>query len=293
MVGGIFYEHGHRMVAAAVSTLVGIQALVLGLFETRKGVKRLGYLAFGAILLQAVLGGLTVIYLLPPAISSAHAGLAEIVFALTATLALMTSDRYRDGSLFDTAGLDDEGRESLRAALRLTAAATAVLYVQIIVGAVMRHTGAGLAVPDFPLAFGRLLPTATSLAARGVAVHLAHRFGALVALLLVALAARSLFRVRNVSRLFSTLGASWLVLVAAQITLGAFSIWSRKAVPITTAHLAVGALCWVTGVLAVISVSRASSLADSSERTVGSKPSAVPTSTTPALVERSPSGLIA
>src|SRR5438445_6765040 len=68
MVGGIFYEHGHRMVAAAVSTLVGVQMAVLLLFEKRKTVRRLGVIAFAAILTQAVLGGLTVLFLLPPAV---------------------------------------------------------------------------------------------------------------------------------------------------------------------------------------------------------------------------------
>ena len=76
MVGGILYEHGHRMIAALVSFFVGVQAGILLFREPRKSVKRLGVLAFAAILGQAVLGGLTVLLLLPPAISSAHAGLA-------------------------------------------------------------------------------------------------------------------------------------------------------------------------------------------------------------------------
>src|SRR5450631_3854222 len=96
MVGGILYEHGHRLIAAAVSTLVGLEMAMLVFFERRKTVKLLGIVAFVAILLQAVLGGLTVLLLLPPAISSAHAALAEIVFALTAVVALMCSKTWAD-----------------------------------------------------------------------------------------------------------------------------------------------------------------------------------------------------
>ena len=98
MVGGILYEHGHRLVAAAVSTLVGLEfgAIFFFLEGNRRVVKWLAGAAFGAILLQALLGGLTVLFLLPPAISSAHAALAEIVFALTAVVALMCSKTWDD-----------------------------------------------------------------------------------------------------------------------------------------------------------------------------------------------------
>ena len=96
MVGGILFEHGHRLVAAAVSTLVGLEMAMLFFFERRRTVKVLGAAAFAAILLQALLGGLTVLFLLPPAISSAHAALAEIVFALTAVVALVCSKAWRN-----------------------------------------------------------------------------------------------------------------------------------------------------------------------------------------------------
>jgi cytochrome c oxidase assembly protein subunit 15 len=166
MVGGILYEHGHRLVAAAVSALVGLEMAMLFFLERRKAVKLLGVAAFAAILTQAVLGGLTVLFLLPPAVSSAHAALAEIVFALTAVVALMCSRTWTDltagpSSLPFEENLSSNGAKA-RSAFRWTLLATAAIYVQIVLGAVMRHTGAGLAIPDFPAAFGASGPPRTS-----------------------------------------------------------------------------------------------------------------------------------
>ena len=259
MVGGILYEHGHRLVAAAVSTLVGLELGALLFFlKGRKTVKRLAAAAFGAILLQAVLGGLTVLFLLPPAISSAHAALAEIVFALTAVVALMCSRTWNDltahpASLPFEENLSSNGAKA-RSAFRWTLLATAAIYVQIVLGAVMRHTGAGLAIPDFPAAFGGLWPSADELQRRGVGLHLAHRVGAVVVLVLVLAAVRALGRLSAVNPVFAGFAAAWTGLVTIQILLGALSIWSKKAPPLTAAHLAGGALCWVTGVLATVCV---------------------------------------
>ncbi len=142
----------------------------------------------------------------------------------------------------------------MRSAFRWTLIATAAIYVQIILGAVMRHTGAGLAIPDFPAAFGGLWPSADELQRRGVGLHLAHRLGAVVVLALVLAAVHALARLSAVAPVFPGFAAAWAGLVAIQILLGALSIWSKKAPPLTAAHLAGGALCWVTGILAVVSV---------------------------------------
>jgi heme a synthase len=256
MVGGILYEHGHRLIAAAVSALVGLEMAMLFFLERRKTVKRLGVAAFAAILTQAVLGGLTVLLLLPPAVSSAHAALAEIVFALTAVVALMCSKTWNDLTAHPPSLPLEENLSSslpdLRSAFRATAIATAAIYAQIVLGAVMRHTGAGLAIPDFPTAFGGLWPSPEELQRPGVGIHLAHRLGAAAVVLLVFAAARALGRASAASPVFANLAATWTGLVTIQVLLGALSIWSRKAPSLTAAHLAGGALCWVTGVLATV-----------------------------------------
>jgi cytochrome c oxidase assembly protein subunit 15 len=257
MVGGIRYEHGHRLVAAAVSTLVGLEfGAFLFFFKERRTLKRLAGVAFFAILLQALLGGLTVIFLLPPAISSAHAALAEIVFALIATIALMCSKTWEDLGRIPSKG----NAPVVRRAFRWVVAATAAVYLQIVLGAVMRHTGAGLAIPDFPTAFGGVVPTFEELSRPGVPIHFAHRLMALAVVLLVFQAARVLSALPALPSLFAPAGAFWAGLVCLQAFLGASSIWSAKAVPLTVAHLATGALCWVTGVL--LSVALAAGFSD-------------------------------
>jgi cytochrome c oxidase assembly protein subunit 15 len=257
MVGGILYEHGHRLIAATVATMVGLQILVLGFGRTDRITFRLGLAAFGAILGQAVLGGMTVLFLLPPAVSSAHAGLAQIVFALTATTALRTSrfwDRFSEQApriAVDPAGLAKASRLALLAA--------GASYVQILLGAIVRHTGAGLAIPDWPLSFGKIVPTGSDWAASGVLAHFTHRAFAWVVVALVVVAALALRKLRGVPGL-GTLSTLWLVLLAVQVTLGATSVWTAKAVAITSAHLAVGGLLWITGVLAAVLLARLGAL---------------------------------
>src|SRR5437667_6640559 len=147
-VANILYEHGHRLIASTVGFLTIILAVWLWLSEPRRWMKWLGVGALGAVIAQGVLGGLTVMFFLPAPISTAHAGLAEIFFCITVAIALFTSPRWIDGGRL----VDDAG-------LRTFATTTTILiYCQILVGATMRHTGAGLAIPDFPLMFGHLWP---------------------------------------------------------------------------------------------------------------------------------------
>lgn len=252
MVGGILFEHGHRLVAAAVSTLVGLLVAVLLFAKAPRRLVTLAAAAFGAILAQAVLGGLTVIFRLPQVISAAHACLAQVVFALVAAIALLAA--LPEG---EEAG---EGAAELRGALeeawRRVTLATFAVYLQIALGAVMRHMGAGLAIPDFPTSFGGFLPPLSALARPEVAVHLAHRLGAVAVALLVIRAATSLTRLERLAPFFRKAATAWVVLLVAQATLGMFAIWTARAVPVTVAHLAVGGLCFVTGVLAAVRLAR-------------------------------------
>lgn len=258
MVGGILYEHGHRLVAATVATMVGFQILVLGFGRTDRTTFRLGLAAFGAILAQAVLGGITVLFLLPPAVSSAHAGLAQVVFALTAAIALRTSLLW--GRFSEAAPRAAVDGAAVSKASRLALLAAGASYLQILLGAIVRHTGAGLAIPDWPLSFGKLVPTGADWAASGVLAHFAHRTFAWVVVALVVAAALALRRLGSLPGL-ATLSTLWLVLLASQVALGATSVWTAKAVPITSAHLAVGGLLWIAGVLAAVLLSRLKALA--------------------------------
>lgn len=250
MVGGIFFEHGHRMVAGTVAILMLILAVWLNRREPRRWVRALGYTAMGTIVAQAVLGGVTVLLLLPPAVSATHACLAQAFFCLTVTIALVTSPKWwgaaaaaRSAAAAGNEAGAVEGRAFDRMSSCLAVFALATVYLQLVLGAVMRHMDAGLAIPDFPLAFGHLVPPHWS---TQIALHYAHRVWALaVSAAIIALAARILRTRRDDAPLTSP---AWmlLVLLPVQIALGALTVLSLKHPAVATAHLATGALVLAT-----------------------------------------------
>src|SRR5437763_8547027 len=127
-------EHGHRMFAGTIAFLTVLLAILLQRQERRPWVRRLGWSAVGAVLAQAVLGGVTVLLFLPPAVSIAHAGLAELFLCLVTTLAVVT------GRSFWAAPSGAVSAEA-RGVAALAGATTAMVYVQILLRAVMRHNG--------------------------------------------------------------------------------------------------------------------------------------------------------
>jgi len=232
MVGGIVYEHGHRMVATVVGMLMMMLAFWLWLKEPRKWVRQLGLVALLAVILQGVLGGITVLFLLPTAVSVSHGALAQAFFCMTICIAMFTSPNWQS----PVAKVEDSRRPSLQF---LTIITTAAVFLQLILGAVMRHTQSGLAIPDFPLAFGRLIPIFSS---EQIAIHFAHRLGAVVvSIVAIWTVTRILKQHRSESKLARP-AALLMGAVLLQITLGAFTIWTQKDIIITTAHVATGAL---------------------------------------------------
>src|SRR5690349_5415760 len=229
--GGVRFEYGHRVAAAAVTilmlTLMGWALRT----EPRRWVRNLALIAFGLIIVQAILGGITVLLELPLPIAVAHAATAQAFFCLTVALAVFTSPWFI------------EARPRAEAPVRvplgmLSAITTAVIYLQILVGAVMRHLGAGLAIPDFPLAFGMLVPPMWD---EYIAVNFAHRCGAvIVSAFIIWSFARVMCAHREEPQLRRPAEAL-LILLALQVSLGAITIWSLRAVLPTTAHVAIGA----------------------------------------------------
>ena len=233
MVGGVLFEHGHRLVAAMVGCLTLVLALWTVLREPRPAVRALGLLMLVAVILQGVLGGATVLYRLPLAVSVAHACLAQIFFCLAVTLAVVTGEGWlRVGPPLVA--------RNASALATLAALTTAVVFAQIVVGALMRHMKAGLAIPDFPLAFGRLIPP---LVTPLIVVNFVHRVGAL---LVVVLVGRTAIRVSADVVALRRLARLAIALVGVQITLGALTIWSARAVLPTTTHLVMGAALLAT-----------------------------------------------
>jgi cytochrome c oxidase assembly protein subunit 15 len=237
MVGGIFYEHGHRLIASTVGFLTIGLVIWVWRVDPRRWMRGLALCALGAVILQGVLGGLTVLYFLPAPISIGHAGLAQLFFCLTISVALFTSPGWRQPA---HPPADDE-----RLRVRLTVL-SALIYVQIILGATVRHLGAGLAIPDFPLALGRLVPNAWTTA---ISIHYAHRIGALL-VAADALATAAFIWGRHRGRREFTRPVLLLVTaIAAQITLGALVVLTRRDPIINTMHVATGAIVLGTSVL--------------------------------------------
>jgi len=232
MVGGIFYEHGHRMVAAFVGLLTFTLTIWVFLKERRIWLRRLTLVALGAVILQAILGGLTVLYLLPTPISIAHAALAQTFFCMTVALALFTSPNWTR-----SVPLPRNYKRSPSLSW-LCALTTGMVYSQLMLGALMRHTKAGLAIPDFPLAFGRIIPRFDSSA---ILIHFAHRVGAImVTMMVVWTVYRIISTYRSQTRLLRP-AIILAFLLVIQLMLGAMTIWSGKAIMITTFHVVTGA----------------------------------------------------
>lgn len=248
MVGGVLFEHGHRLIAGTV----GLSTLGLTIWfarsEARAWVRLIAWLAFGAVLAQSLLGGLTVLLRLPASVSVAHACLAQAFFCLTVGLALSTSRR------FTSAPPQPLGADHAPPLWVLGGTATLLVYIQLILGAIMRHTGAGLAIPDVPLAFGRLVPPFLSFE---IVIHYTHRVGALLTAIVVAWAAARVLRRHHDRSDLAGPARLALVLVAAQIGLGITTVATRLAVLPATAHVVTGALLLATCLVLTVRAARA------------------------------------
>lgn len=233
---GVLFEWGHRAIAGTVSILTLLLALWAWMAERRAWVRYTALAAFGLVVVQAVLGGLTVLFDLPLAFAVAHAMTGQAFFCLMVAIALFTSPRWQ--AMAPAARMP--GQASLTA---LAVATTGVIYVQIIIGALMRHMHAGLAIPDFPLAFGHLVPPMFSLP---IAVNFAHRCGAVVVTAMVLWTVARALRQYGDEPALRRPALALLVLLAAQIGLGAATVLSGRAVIATTSHVAVGAAVLAT-----------------------------------------------
>src|SRR5262245_60957926 len=239
-VGGIFFEHSHRLVASFVGFLTVVLTLWTWFGERRIWVRWLAVAALSAVILQGVLGGLTVLFLLPAPISTLHACLAQTFFCLVIGIAVFTSPQWRRGLPF--IGSDAE----ISSVPALCAATTTAVYVQLILGSLMRHTAAGLAIPDFPLALCHLIPPFTS---NKVIIHFAHRVGALVVTSLIVWTFIRVARSYSANSFLFRPALAMTILLGIQLTLGAITVWSAKSIIPTTVHVLTGALLLGTSFL--------------------------------------------
>ncbi|MDB6064297.1 MAG: Cytochrome oxidase assembly [Pedosphaera sp.] len=262
-VGGIYWEHMHRLAASAVGLLTALLAIWLWVKESRSWLRWLGVAAFFAVVLQGVLGGLRVV-LYKDQIGVFHAALAQMFLVLTAAIALFTSRWWKNLPSHIQPIMD---RKGLRSLLLIS---TLFIFSQLVLGATMRHQHAGLAIPDFPLAYHKIWPLmdADSVAAYNarrseivgyksitafqIGLQMVHRMIALVIFCAVTCCAWSSRRYLGARHPLARLSLVWLGLIFLQVILGAATIWSNKAADVATAHVVIGALSLLTGALLTI-----------------------------------------
>ena len=237
LMDGVWAEHGHRLFAGTIALLTLALCAWFYRREPRSWVKKLTAAAVATVFLQAFLGGLTVLLLLPTAVSVSHAGVAQLFLGLIVAIAVATSRAW----------LDEPGGQLELAGLRTSATVlSGLIYLQILVGALMRHSGAGLAIPDFPLAFGRLIPPYWNF---GIAVHFAHRVGAVAVTVVVLVVFVQVLRGAREVRPVWWAALGLIALLLVQITLGATVVLTQKAVLPNTVHVAVGAALWAVSLV--------------------------------------------
>jgi heme a synthase len=312
-VGGVFFEHTHRLTASLVGFLttilalwlfgrksrpllrwgggffiaagaglcfifpahaaenlllafVGLTGLVAGFYWPKcdpapKWLRVLGVAAFVAVVAQGVLGGLRVTQL-NAQLGIFHATLAQLFLLLVCSIALFQSGFWQRLPV-----QTEEDRHHFRLFFTMT---TGLILAQLIVGATMRHQHAGLAIPDFPAAYGKLWPDTDAAAiarynsrrmevfayqpitAAQVELQMVHRILALAIFAAITVCAWRAWLLLGPRHELTRFAGVWLVLVLAQVFLGAATIWTGKSADVATAHVACGALCLVTGGLATM-----------------------------------------
>jgi cytochrome c oxidase assembly protein subunit 15 len=257
-VGGILFEHTHRLIASAVGFLTIILAIWLWRGESRRWVRNLGLIALAGVILQGILGGLRVT-MLKDEIGIFHACVAQAFLALLVVIALVTTNFWRSLDEIDINWKKFAPIRSLAIAIALA------IYVQLALGATMRHQHRDLSILDFPTANGAWIPDTSATAlekinawrdARGLSdvdafqvwLQMTHRFVALLIAIGVILFYSRVWRDAPQIPGLKRLSMSWVVFLIIQLTLGAWTIWSNKAADIATAHVAVGAVMLSFGV---------------------------------------------
>ncbi|MEJ0001174.1 MAG: COX15/CtaA family protein [Verrucomicrobiota bacterium] len=253
-VGGIFFEHTHRLVASAVVSLLSVLAVWL-CFQERVWLRWMGIIVPVFGLIEATIGGLRVV-LSEDQLGILHGALAQLLFVSVSLIGLFTS-RWWLGRRTEFTPPKWTGR---------VLALCALIFAQLLLGATMRHEHAGLSIDDFPLAYGQVWPKTdpASLAAYNaerlhrneyatsalyINIQMAHRAGAVLISVGILAAAAAMVLTSGTAPILRRWSAVWAGLVLVQVLLGAFTIWTDKAADIATAHVAVGALTLVLGAL--------------------------------------------
>ena len=229
MSGGVFWEHLHRLVAGGLLLMWGLATwLIRKEAGDRPWMFHAALAGVGLLLVQSVFGGLTVLLRLPDLVSTTHLGLALLFLALATFLASASAWAPRMGTM---------GPGAARGLLRWGLTAAALIFVQSVVGGLVRHTDAGLACPDVPLCMGQIVPPLQN---GLVLLHFLHRMlGYVVAAAVVGMAVWAVRRGAPAAVRSWTGWAAALVLV--QVGLGFLSVYTRLEVVPVSLHTLVAA----------------------------------------------------
>ena len=264
-IGGILFEHTHRLIASTVGLLTIILAVWLWRTEDRQSVKTLGLIAVAGVILQGILGGLRVT-MLKDQIGIFHACLAQTFLGLIVLIAMVTTNFWRSLGV-NLTGLTGQVSQPLLRIKMMAIATTIAIYVQLALGATMRHQHKDLAILDFPTANGGWIPDTSTAAlakinawrdARALSdvdafqiwLQMAHRFLALLIGIVVLAFCVRVWKDAYAIAALRRLSILWGVLFLLQFTLGAWTIWSNKAADVATSHVALGAIMLSFGVSA-------------------------------------------
>ena len=237
MVGGIFYEHSHRLIASLVGFCILINTILIQFSNYPKYIKRISWATLLLVIIQGILGGLTVLYFLPVWISASHGILGQTTFCLTIIIATITSPKWSYYTF-----------EKTNTYIRLLSIFTTLaIWIQLIIGAIVRHTESALVALDFPKMNNRWVPLFSDnyinkinsirfvnnfdsnieldpINSSQLFVHFLHRCWGYLVFILILYFAYLLYKRTN----FIFLALILIGLISIQIGLGAFTILSLK-----------------------------------------------------------------
>lgn len=238
MVGGVLYEHGHRLAAMTVGLLQIALTLALVLRRPRqRPFRTLGWILLGLVIAQGALGAITVGYKLPWFVSTGHLALGMSYFATLIYTAFRTRPEPSAAELERHARL----RDDLGPAQRWITVACGAVFVQLLVGALVRHLGAAMVCLGMPSCTrsGAWWPDAWV-----QDLHMIHRGVGVLVAIVTTLAAIAVYRRARSWPALRRLALVAPVLVVAQVALGVFTVLTLRAVPLAVAHFAGAAGLW-------------------------------------------------
>ncbi len=262
---------GHFL--AGIGGVVLLAALVWARNPTAEGIlPRLAWVAFWLVQVQGLLGGLRVVLdkamvgnlTLGMVFGLVHGCLGQVFFVLLGVIAFLCSPAWPRLS---------GGHRGLAVLQPWIWAGTALVVLQLLLGAAMRHQHAGLAISDFPLAYGQVWPATdpesllrynqvrvheSTVTAFQIHLQMVHRVGAVLTLGVIVLTGFRVVRTMSWTSTAGGLAALWSLLVLSQFTLGMLTVWTNKAADVATAHVAGGALLFLVGTLLILAARKLS-----------------------------------